>query len=73
VTVPASPLNAVKLDLAIILFLSVLVWLLVSYLVEGIFIQILYLAGFGLVSMLWLIVRTRRVLKSIVDVPVDEA
>ena len=59
--VAASPLNGVKLDLGIILMLAV-VLLLTSFLFNwpgswG-------LAGFSLVSMFWLVWRTRKVLRS---------
>ena len=61
VTVAASPLNVVKLDLAIIIFLSIIVAVIVLNAVDSAIAQLLYLAGFGFVSMFWLVFRTKRV------------
>lgn len=60
-TVSASPLNAVKLDLGVILCVALLVWLMVEYLSDRVAVQVGVLALYGLVAMLWLIVRTRRI------------
>jgi len=64
-TVPASPFNSVKLDLAIIIFMAFIVLLIVSGVVEDAVMQILYLAAFGIVSMLWLIFRTRKITRAL--------
>ena len=61
-TVPASPLNVVKLDLAIILFIALVLGLLVEYTVHSLPLQFTLLAGFGFLAMGWLIWRTKRVL-----------
>ena len=60
-TVSASPLNAVKLDLGVILCVALLVWLMVEYLSERVVVQVGVLALYGLVAMIWLMVRTRRI------------
>lgn len=71
-TVSASPLNAVKLDLAIILLAAVIVLVVVSYVVSSYTLQLLYLLGFGLLAMLWLIIRARRVLQQQMDKEANE-
>lgn len=62
-TVAASPFNAVKFDLAIILVLSVVVFFLHARVTESPVAQIMFLLGFGLMSMCWLLVRTKKVLR----------
>lgn len=57
VTVSASPFNVVKLELGIILFLTVIVWVLVDKLVTNPVSQLLWLGGFGVVFMSWLLIR----------------
>jgi hypothetical protein len=63
-TVAASPLNTVKLDLAIIIIIALIVIVLVSSLVDSQLEQFIWLMSYGLVSMLWLLIRVRRVLQS---------
>jgi len=62
VTVAPSPLNVVKLDLAIIIFLSIIVAIFVMNYFDDTQTQLMTLSGFGLFCMFWLIVRTKRVL-----------
>ena len=57
VTVQASPFNGVKLELAVILLLAIIVWILVDKLVVEGLAQLWWLGGFGLASMLWLFLR----------------
>jgi len=64
VTVAPSPLNAVKLDLGIILVLSALVWVLITQLVTNELVQFLLLFSFGLLATCWIVIRTRRVIKA---------
>ena len=59
----ASPLNAVKLDLGIILFLAVVLWLLVDRVVAAPAAQIGVLFAYGLSGMGWIVVRSRRVMR----------
>jgi len=66
-TVSASPLNAVKLDLAIIIVMAIIVGVMVGYLVESDTRQILWLAAYGLLAMAWLLIKTRRVLRQYQD------
>jgi hypothetical protein len=61
-TVSASPLNAVKLDLAIIMVMAVIVAILVVYLVDSHTQQFVWLGAYGLLSMTWLIIKSRKVL-----------
>lgn len=62
-TVAASPLNGVKFELGIILCLAGLAWLLHDLLVSDVVLQLIGLAAYGLAGMLWIILRTRRILR----------
>ncbi len=59
--VAASPLNEVKLDLAIILVVGALLLLVQGRVVEGLGLQLLLLSSYGLLGMAWIIIRARRV------------
>ncbi len=63
-TVAASPFNGVKLDLALIVVVGVVVWLIHDRLIENGFGQLLFLAGYGLAAMVWLVAKTRRIERS---------
>ncbi len=58
-----SPLNAVKLDLGVILVLGFLVFLVHRHLSGDVGGQFLVLICYGFAGMIWLIIRTRRVLR----------
>lgn len=60
--VAASPLNSVKLELGIILFVGLLLWLAVDSITADFANQLLILAFFGVGGALWLVIRTRRTL-----------
>lgn len=66
VTVAPSPLNGVKLELAIILFLGIVVWV-VHYRLPVLWAQFALLGGYGFAAMMWLLWRTRRVIKAAAD------
>ena len=57
--VAASPLNEVKLDLAIILVVGVLLLLVQGRVLDNLWLQLLLLSSYGLLGMLWIIVRAR--------------
>lgn len=59
--VAASPLNQVKFDLAIVFVISVLLLIIADKLFNGFWAQFLFLAGYGLVAMTWIIRKVRRV------------
>ncbi len=61
--VAASPLNRVKLELGIILFVGLLLWLAVDSITAEVANQLLILAAFGGGGALWLVFRTRRTLR----------
>lgn len=61
-TVAPSPLNEVKLDLGIILAVGVLLLLVQGRVVNGLFLQLLLLASYGLLGMGWILIRVRQVL-----------
>jgi len=61
-TVPASPFNPVKLELALVLVVGVSVFLAVPRLVEGEGTQLAVLAAYGALAAVWITVRTRRIL-----------
>ncbi len=60
-TVAASPFNGVKFDLALVIIVGLVVWLIHDRLIESGFGQMLFLAGYGLSAMVWLVAKTRRV------------
>ena len=64
-TVAPSPLNEVKLDLAIILVVGVLLLLVQGRLLDSLLAQLLVLASYGLLGMLWIVIRARNVLQRI--------
>jgi hypothetical protein len=66
-TVAASPFNGVKLDLAIVMVMGGLVWLIHDRLISTPLGQLALLATYGLAAMCWIIYRTRRVLRSLSD------
>ena len=64
-TVAPSPLNEVKLDLAIILVVGGLLLLVQGRLLDSLLAQLLVLASYGVLGMLWIVIRTRNVLQRI--------
>ena len=62
-TVAPSPLNEVKLDLAIILVVGVLLLLVQGRLLDSLLAQLLVLASYGALGMLWIVIRARDVLQ----------
>ena len=64
-TVAPSPLNEVKLDLAIILVVGGLLLLVQGRLLDSLLAQLLVLASYGVLGMLWIVIRTRKVLQRI--------
>ena len=67
VTVYASPFNTIKLELGIILLLGVIAWILVDMLVANPVSQLLYLGGFGLASMSWIVLRIKILKRKLVE------
>jgi hypothetical protein len=63
--VAPSPLNEVKLDLAIILVVGILLLLAQGRLVDGLLAQLLVLASYGVLAMLWIVLRARKILQRI--------
>jgi hypothetical protein len=72
--VPASPFNGVKLELGVALVVGVVLWLAADSITDDLGGQLLLLTGYGLLSMFWLVARTRRVLSRIerLDPTTDE-
>jgi len=64
--VAASPFNAVKLELAILLILGVVLGLLLDSITHRDWVQIVVLACYGITAGGWILFRTRRVLARIV-------
>lgn len=60
--VPPSPLNPVKLELAIIMIVAVLLWAVHGRITADPLGQLLLLGGYGVLAMAWLVLRTRRIL-----------
>lgn len=61
--VEASPFNGVKLQLGIILVLGLLLWLAADSITADADAQLGLLVGYGILGMLYLIYRTRQVLR----------
>ena len=63
--VQASPFNAVKLDLAIIIIAGMLLFMIIGTFTAAIGVQLLILFIYGMLSLGWLIYKTRRVIQGI--------
>jgi hypothetical protein len=61
--VPPSRFNAIKLELAVLLLWAVLLLVILEFITPDVTLQLLILGVFAIAAMLWLILRTRRVLK----------
>lgn len=67
-SVAASPLNAVKLELIVIFIIAGLFWLLLDGLnLDGV-LQIILLGIYSMSAMLWVIFRTKKILRKISEV-----
>lgn len=62
ITVAPSPLNEVKLDLGVILSVGVLLLLVQGRVTDHLSLQLLLLLSYGLLGMIWIIIRVRRVI-----------
>jgi hypothetical protein len=63
--VAASPLNAVKVDLGVLMVVGLLLLVLQSWVETAESVRIALLLLYGVAGMIWLIVRTRRVVKAL--------
>ncbi|MFZ1829704.1 MAG: hypothetical protein WAW42_13305 [Candidatus Competibacteraceae bacterium] len=63
--VAPSPLNEVKLDLGVILTVGVVLLLVQGRVLDSVLLQLLLLASYSLLGMLWIVVRTRRIMTRI--------
>ncbi|MCC6135905.1 MAG: hypothetical protein LM550_00725 [Candidatus Contendobacter sp.] len=61
-TVAPSPLNEVKLELGIILAVGVLLLLAQGRALDSLPLQLLALVSYGLIGLIWIVVRTRRIM-----------
>jgi F0F1-type ATP synthase assembly protein I len=59
--VAASPLNEVKLDLGVILVVGLVLFLVQERALDSLPLQLLLLLSYGVLGMIWIIVRARRV------------
>lgn len=64
--VAASPLNKVKFELGIIICMGALLWLAVDSITAHVGAQLLILLVYGLSAMVWLIVRTRKIVQAVI-------
>ncbi|MFZ1325626.1 MAG: hypothetical protein WAT67_06315 [Candidatus Contendobacter sp.] len=64
--VAPSPLNTVKLELAVILVVGFLLLLAQGKLLDSLLAQLLVLSSYSLAGMVWIVVRTRAILWRIV-------
>lgn len=58
-----SPLNRVKLELGMAIMFGIIIWLLVDVITPSITKQLALLACYGFIAAVWLIFRTRQILK----------
>jgi len=65
-TVQASPFNAVKLDLALIVVVGVVLLVVNDHLTQNRFGQFLLMAGYGVAAMFWVVIKTRRIARRLV-------
>ena len=65
-TVSASPMNSVKFELGVILMVALLFWLVVERLTDD---ALLFLLLYGLVAMVWIVFRSRQVVRKHLDEP----
>ncbi len=63
--VAPSPLNTVKLELAVILVVGFLLLLAQGKLLDSLLAQLLVLSSYSLAGMVWIVVRTRAILRRI--------
>ena len=66
-TVAPSPLNAVKLELGMILAVGGLLLLAQGRVMDSLPLQLLALAGYGLLGLIWIVARTRRIMSKLSD------
>ncbi|HRE53794.1 MAG TPA: hypothetical protein PLP22_03260 [Candidatus Competibacter sp.] len=64
-TVAPSPLNAVKLDLGVILTVGIVLLLVQGRVTASLPLQLLLLLSYGVLGLLWIVLRVRRVLAAI--------
>ena len=64
--VVGSPFNAVKLELAVIVVVGLMLWIVVDSITGNDIAQIGILFGFGVVAAIWLVLRTRYLAQRIV-------
>ena len=61
--VAASPFNTVKLELGFAVIIGIALWFIVNNTIASFSKQLLVLAGYGIIGALWLVFRTRRIVK----------
>ncbi len=64
-TVAPSPFNEVKLDLGIILAVGGLLLLAQGRMMDSLPLQLLALTGYGVLGLIWIVVRTRRIMSKL--------
>ena len=61
-TVAPSPFNTVKFELGVILLLGILLVLVHGRITSSTKLQFLLLSAYGLLGMVWIVIRTRRIM-----------
>lgn len=61
-TVAPSPFNSIKFELGVILCVGLLVLLLTNRVIGSVWLQLAFLAAYGLIGTAWLLIRTHRIL-----------
>ncbi len=62
--VAPSPFNEIKLELAIAALLGAVLWLAEDLITADLLTQVLLLFGYAVTAAIWLVLRTRRVLRA---------
>ncbi|MBL4851776.1 MAG: hypothetical protein JKY90_05795 [Gammaproteobacteria bacterium] len=73
VAVSASPFNGVKLELALILVIGLILWLILERLFPHRIEAFIMLVGYSLLAAGWIILRVRNVLKQTLELKVKQA
>jgi len=61
-TVSASPLNPVKLELGLILVIGFFAFFIITYSIDSVASQFIFLGAYGLFGMMWIIHRARKLM-----------
>jgi len=61
--VAASPFNTVKFELGFVVIIGIVLWFIINNIIASFGKQLLILAGYGVIGALWIVFRTRQIVK----------